>query len=140
MSGSLLTRMPHKLVWKGLLAGQVILFALTTAHAAAIDCRRIGFAYDELFRDANQRVEQVLAEYRALPPTASEQERDALRKKFCAAGGETIGLYKLIRALARDCQAQGEPLADGLLEIVRQQLLTAQQGINAPCFGLMSAT
>jgi hypothetical protein len=125
---------------KTIAAAVVLALASANAHAGGIDCRRIGFAYDDLFRDNTLRVEEALAEYRALPPAATEQERDAVRKKFCVAAGESIGLYKLIRALARDCQAQGEPLADGLLEIVRQQLLSAQQGINAPCFGLMSAT
>ena len=98
------------------------------------------FAYDDLFRDSNKRVEDILAEYGALPAGASTQERDAIRKKFCAAAGETLGLYKFVRALARDCQALGEPLMDQLLDILRQQLLAAEQGINAPCFGLMSAT
>src|SRR5947209_18639390 len=41
-------------------------FAASTADAAAIDCRRIGFAYDDLFRDANARVERSLVEYQGL--------------------------------------------------------------------------
>ena len=55
-----------------------------------------------------------------------------MRKKFCAIGGEVLGYYKFIQAVAKDCAAKGEKL-DALLDVINKQLDLAQQGVKAPC-------
>lgn len=104
----------------------------TLTSAASIDCKRIGTSYDSLFADGNTRVEGILAEFKKLPQNASEQQKDTIRKRFCAVGGEILGLYKFVQALAKDCAAQGDNMTS-LLEVINKQLDLAQQGVNAPC-------
>ena len=115
-----------------LVAVGAAVLAGATASAASIECGKIGAAYDDLFVDANKRVEGVLAEFKALPANATEQKKDAVRKKFCAVGGELVGYYKFVRALANDCAKQGDPLAQ-LLEVVNKQLGLAEEGVKKPC-------
>src|SRR5947209_14962398 len=91
------------------------------ATAASIECGKIGTAYDDLFVDGNKRVEAVLAEFKALPQNAGEDKKETVRKKFCAVGGELVGYYKFVRALANDCVKQGDQMAQ-LLEVVNKQL------------------
>jgi hypothetical protein len=100
--------------------------------SAAIECSKIGLAYDGLFVDANKRVQDVLAEYKALAASATEQQKDAVRKKFCAVGGELVGYYKFVQAMANDCAKQGEKM-DQLLDVINKQLGLAQQGVKQPC-------
>ncbi len=102
------------------------------ASAAGIECSKIGLAYDSLFVDANKRVQDVLAEYKALASSATEQQKDAVRKKFCAVGGELVGYYKFVQAMANDCAKQGEKM-DQLLDVINKQLGLAQQGVKQPC-------
>lgn len=103
-----------------------------SASAASIECSKIGLAYDSLFVDANKRVQDVLAEYKALATSATEQQKDAVRKKFCAVGGELVGYYKFVQAVANDCVKQGEKM-DQLLDVINKQLGLAQQGVKQPC-------
>ena len=100
--------------------------------SAAIEWSKIGLAYDGLFVDANKRVQDVLAEYKALAASATEQQKDAVRKKFCAVGGELVGYYKFVQAMANDCAKQGEKM-DQLLDVINKQLGLAQQGVKQPC-------
>ena len=44
-------------------------------------------------------MQSILAEFKALPASASEQRKDAIRKRFCAVGGELVGFYKFVQAL-----------------------------------------
>ena len=108
--------------------------ALTTSVGvtAGIECSKIGLAYDDLFVDANKRVQAILAEYKALPANAGEPKKEAVRKKFCAVAGELVGLYKVVRALANDCAKQGDQMTP-LLDVVNKQLDLAEQGVAAPC-------
>jgi len=116
--------------------GATIAFALaltvSTATAASIECAKIGVAYDDLFVDANKRVEGILAEFKALPANANEEKKDTIRKKFCAVGGELVGYYKFVRALANDCSRQGEQMGQ-LLDVVNKQLGLAEEGVKKPC-------
>ena len=100
--------------------------------SAAIECSKIGIAYDGLFVDVNKRVQDILAEYKALAADATEQQKDAVRKKFCAVGGELVGYYKFVQAMANDCVKQGEKM-DQLLDVINKQLGLAQQGVKQPC-------
>jgi hypothetical protein len=113
-------------------AASLLALSLSTACAADIDCSKIGAAYDNLFSDANNRVQAILAEFKALPAGATEQHKDAIRKRFCAVGGELVGFYKFIQALGNDCKSQGANMAE-LMEIVDKQLSLAQQGIHSAC-------
>lgn len=106
--------------------------SVSLVSAAALECGNIGTAYDSLFADGNKRVEAVLAEFKGLPGNATEQQKDAVRKKFCAIGGEVLGYYKFIQKVAKDCAANGEKL-DALLDVINKQLDLAQQGVKAPC-------
>src|SRR6185503_492510 len=105
---------------------------LLSASAAGIDCAKIGSAYDNLFADANTRVQGVLTEFKGLPGSATEQKKDAVRKKFCAVGGELVGFYKFVQALAKDCAAQGGNVAE-LTKVVNEQLGLAQKGVREAC-------
>jgi hypothetical protein len=115
-----------------IIVAAALLVLPSLASAASIECSRIGTSYDHLFADGNKRVEAILAEFKALPKTATEQQKDRIRKKFCAVGGEVLGLYKLVQAMAKDCIAHGEKL-DQLIDVINKQLNLAQQGVNAPC-------
>jgi hypothetical protein len=113
-------------------AASLLVLSLSAASAAGIDCSKIGSAYDNLFSDANTRVQSILAEFKALPAGATEQRKDAIRKRFCAVGGELVGYYKFIQALGKDCSSQGDNMAE-LMEVVNKQLGLAQQGIHSAC-------
>lgn len=110
----------------------LLLAAVPAATAASIECSKIGVSYDELFVDANKRVEGILAEFKALPANAGEDKKEAVRKKFCAIAGELVGLYKFVRALANDCSRQGEQMGQ-LLDVVNKQLGLAEEGVKKPC-------
>ena len=113
-------------------AASLLVLSLSAASAAGIDCSKIGSAYDNLFSDANTRVQSILAEFKALPASATEQRKDAIRKRFCAVGGELVGFYKFIQALGNDCSSQGANMAE-LIGIVNKQLDLARQGIHSAC-------
>jgi hypothetical protein len=113
-------------------AASLFALSLSAAAAAGIDCSKIGSSYDNLFSDANTRVQSILAEFKALPATATEQRKDAIRKRFCAVGGELVGFYKFVQALGNDCSSQGDNMAE-LMEVVNKQLGLAQQGIHSAC-------
>ncbi len=113
------------------LAGAFML-SVSAASAASIDCVKIGSAYDNLFADANTRVQKVLDEFKGLPGGATEQNKDAIRKRFCAVGGELVGFYKFVQALGNDCAAQGENMGE-LMKVVNEQLSLAQKGIQEAC-------
>lgn len=113
-------------------AAGFVLLSASAGLAGSIECSKIGTAYDKFFLDGNNRVQAVLGEYKALPATATEQQKDAVRKKFCAVGGEVVGFYKFIQAMAQDCAAQGDKM-DDLLKVINDQLTQAQQGVKAPC-------
>jgi hypothetical protein len=102
------------------------------AAAAGLECSKIGVAYDDLFLDVNKRIEAISAEFKALPATGADARRDAIRRRFCAVGGELVGLYKFVRALANDCSTQGDKMGD-LLDVINKQLGLAMQGIKEPC-------
>jgi hypothetical protein len=110
----------------------LLMLSVSAASAASIDCAKIGSSYDSLFADANTRVQSVLAEFKKLPGTATEQNKDAIRKKFCAVGGELVGFYKFVQALAKDCAAQGGNVAE-LTKVVNEQLGLAQKGVREAC-------
>ena len=102
------------------------------AAAATIECSQIGVAYDDLFLDGNKRVEAISAEFKALPAKGADAQRDAIRRRFCAVGGEMVGLYKFVRALANECSTKGDKMGD-LLDVINKQLGLALQGIKEPC-------
>ena len=110
----------------------LLLLTVSAASAASIDCAKIGSAYDNLFADANTRVQSILAEFKKLPGNASEQNKDAVRKKFCAVGGELVGFYKFVQSLANDCATQGGNVAE-LTKVVNEQLALAQKGVKEAC-------
>jgi hypothetical protein len=101
----------------------------SAAFAEGIDCKTIGTAYDNLFVDGTARVDAIVKQFKALPPGANEQQRDAIRKNFCAVGGEIIGLYKFMRALANDCSKRGESMGN-VIDVVDKQLALAQDGVK----------
>jgi hypothetical protein len=113
-------------------AAGLVLLSLTAASAASIDCSKIGTAYDSLFSDANTRVQAVLTDFKSLPAGADEKRKDAVRKRFCAVGGELVGFYKFVQALGNDCAAQGQNMSE-LMDVVNKQLGLAQQGIRDAC-------
>ena len=110
----------------------LFMLSLSPASAASIACDKIGSAYDNLFADANTRVQSILTEFKGLPGGATEQSKDAIRKRFCAVGGELVGFYKFVQALANDCAGQGDSMAD-LLKVVNEQLGLAQKGLTEAC-------
>jgi hypothetical protein len=110
----------------------LFMLSVSAASAASIDCAKIGAAYDSLFSDANTRVQSLLAEFKKLPAGATEQNKDAIRKRFCAVGGELVGFYKFVQALGNDCSSQGANMAD-LMKVVNEQLGLAQKGVKDAC-------
>jgi len=108
------------------------MLSVSAASAASIDCTKIGSAYDHLFADANTRVQTILGQFKALPGGATEQDKDAIRKRFCAVGGELVGFYKFVQALGNDCTSQGANM-DQLMKVVNEQLGLAQQGVAEAC-------
>ncbi len=110
----------------------LFMLSVSAASAASIDCAKIGSAYDSLFADANTRVQSILASFKALPGSATEQNKDAVRKRFCAVGGELVGFYKFVQALGNDCASQGANMAD-LMKVVNEQLGLAQKGVKEAC-------
>jgi hypothetical protein len=110
----------------------LFLLSVSAASAASIDCSKIGSAYDNLFSDANTRVQSILTQFKALPGSATEQNKDAIRKRFCAVGGELVGFYKFVQALAKDCAGQGGNVAQ-LQKVVDEQLGLAQKGVKEAC-------
>jgi hypothetical protein len=110
----------------------LFMLSVSAASAASIDCAKIGSAYDNLFADANTRVQSILTQFKSLPGGATEQNKDAVRKRFCAVGGELVGFYKFVQALGNDCASQGENM-DELMKVVNQQLGLAQKGIDDAC-------
>ena len=115
--------------FKSLAAAAVLAFAASAASAQSISCGKVGTAYDALFNDGNSRVQAVLAEFKALPSGATEAQKDGVRKKFCAVGGEIVGLYKFMKALGNDCAQQGARMSE-LLDVVNKQLGMAQEGVK----------
>ena len=110
----------------------VLMLSVASASAAGVDCAKIGSAYDNLFADGNTRVQSILAQFKALPAGATEQQKDAIRKKFCAVGGELVGLYKFVQALGNDCASQGANMGE-LMKVVNEQLGLAQKGVKEAC-------
>jgi hypothetical protein len=110
----------------------LLLLSVSAASAASIDCSKIGSAYDKLFADANTRVQSILTQFKALPAGATEQNKDAIRKRFCAVGGELVGFYKFVQALGNDCASQGGNVAE-LMKVVNEQLGLAQKGVKEAC-------
>jgi hypothetical protein len=113
------------------LAGLLTISA-SAAGASGIDCKTIGTAYDNLFANANDRVQAILTEFKALPAGATEQKKDAIRKRFCAVGGELVGFYKFVQSLGNDCVKQGDNMTE-LMDVVNKQLDLAKQGIKTAC-------
>ncbi|HEY0569364.1 MAG TPA: hypothetical protein VGD13_14740 [Xanthobacteraceae bacterium] len=97
--------------------------------AAEIQCAVIGSAYDDLFNDVTRRVESVVEEIKAAS-SGNDQRKSAVRAKFCAIGGELLGLYKFVRALANDCSKQGADVQE-LLDVINKQMELAQGGIKS---------
>ncbi len=118
--------------WKVLAFTAGFVVAMSTGATAAIECSQIGIKYDDLFVDANKRVQDIVAEFKALGSDATEPQKTKVRLKFCAVGGELVGLYKFVRALANDCSGQGENVTQ-LLDVINKQLGLAQDGVKAPC-------
>jgi len=110
----------------------LLMLSVSAASAASIDCAKIGSAYDNLFADANTRVQSILTQFKALPGSATEQNKDAIRKRFCAVAGELVGFYKFVQALANDCSSQGGNM-EQLTKVVNEQLGLAQQGVGEAC-------
>jgi hypothetical protein len=108
------------------------MLSVASASAAGIECGKVETAYDHLFLDANARMKSILAEYKALPASASEKNRDASRKRFCAVAGEAVGLYKFVQALTNDCAAQGADVAQ-LTKIVNEQLGFSLKAVTEAC-------
>jgi hypothetical protein len=120
------------IVRAALAAAILLVLSPSTASAAGIDCSKIGSAYDNLFSDANTRIQSMLSELKALPGGATEERKDAVRKRFCAVGGELVGFYKFLQALGNDCSSQGDNMGE-LMEVVNKQLDLAQQGVHSAC-------
>jgi hypothetical protein len=118
--------------WKTFAFGAALVIAMSNGATAAIECSQIGIKYDDLFVDANKRVQEIVAEFKALGSGATDQQKTVVRLKFCAVGGELVGLYKFVRALANDCSSQGEKMGQ-LLDVINKQLGLAQQGVKEPC-------
>jgi hypothetical protein len=118
--------------WKTFAFTCALVVATSTGATAAIECSQIGIKYDGLFTDVNKRVQDVVAEFKALPAGATDLQKAAVRSKFCVAGGELIGLYKFVLALANDCASQGEKMSP-LLDVITKQLGLAQDGVKTPC-------
>jgi len=110
----------------------LLMLSASAAAASGIDCNKIGNAYDGLFANANDRVQAILAEFKALPGGATEQKKDAIRKRFCAVAGELVGFYKFVQALGNDCVKQGDNMTE-LMGVVNKQLELAQQGVKTAC-------
>jgi hypothetical protein len=108
------------------------MLSVSAASAASIDCAKVGSAYDSLFADANTRVQVVLGQFKTLPAGATEQNKEAIRKRFCAVAGELVGFYKFVQALGKDCAAQGADMAE-LTKVVDEQLGLAQKGVQDAC-------
>jgi hypothetical protein len=115
-----------------LAAAILLVLSPSTASAVGIDCSKIGSAYDNLFSDANTRIQSMLSELKALPGGATEERKDAVRKRFCAVDGELVGFYKFLQALGNDCSSQGDNMGE-LMEVVNKQLDLAQQGVHSAC-------
>jgi len=113
------------------LAG-LFMLSVSAASAAGIDCAKIGSAYDHLFADANTRVQSILGQFKSLPAGATEQNKDAIRKRFCAVGGELVGFYKFVQALGNDCSSQGANMGE-LMKVVNEQLGLAEKGVTEAC-------
>ena len=111
------------------LAAALLCLAPAGLHAAAIECTEIGTAYDELFDNVSKRVEGVVEEIKAAN-NANDQRKSAARAKFCAIGGELLGLYKFVQALANDCAKQGANVQE-LLDVINKQMDLAQNGIKS---------
>jgi len=118
--------------WKAFAFSAALVAVMSTGATAAIECSQIGVKYDDLFVDANKRVQEIVAEFKALGSAATDQQKTTVRLKFCAVGGELVGLYKFVQALANDCSAQGENVTQ-LLDVINKQLDLAKQGVKAPC-------
>jgi hypothetical protein len=116
------------ILWRAFVIALLCL-APANLHAAAIECSEIGTAYDDLFDNVSKRVEGVVEEIKAAN-TAGEEQKSAARAKFCAIGGELLGLYKFVRALANDCSKQGANVQE-LLDVIDKQMELAQDGIKA---------
>jgi len=84
------------------------------------------------FDDVNDRVQAILTEFKALPGGATDQKKDAIRKRFCAVAGELVGFYKFVQALGNDCVKQGDNMTE-LMGVVNKQLELAQQGVKTAC-------
>jgi hypothetical protein len=110
----------------------LLMLSVSAAAAAGIDCNKIGNAYDDLFLNANDRVQAILAELKGLPSGATDQQRAAISKRFCAVGGELVGYYKFVQALGNDCTKLGDQMGE-LMDIVNKQLDLAQQGVKTAC-------
>src|SRR5882724_6005154 len=117
--------------WKAFAFSTAFVVAMSTGATAAIECNQIGIKYDGLFVDANNRVQAIVGEFKALGSGATEPQKTAVRLKFCAVGGELVGLYKFVQALANDCSAQGEKM-EQLLKVINEQLGLAQKGVKEP--------
>lgn len=118
--------------WKTFAFTCALVVATSTGATAAIECSQIGIKYDDLFVDANKRVQDIVAEFKALPGNATDAQKGVVRLKFCAVGGELVGLYKFVQALANDCAKQGENVTQ-LLDVINKQLDLAKQGVKTPC-------
>lgn len=111
--------------------GAVVL-TTTAGMSAQIQCGTLGTAYDKLFTDASARTQAIVAAFKALPPSATDAQKDGIRKKFCAIAGEILGLYKIVGAVANDCATQGEQNSE-LVNVIQQQRANAESGIKATC-------
>lgn len=118
--------------WRTFAFTAALVVAMSTGATAAIECSQIGIKYDDLFVDANKRVQEIVTEFKAMPSNAPEAKKASIRQRFCAVGGELVGLYKFVRALANDCSSQGENVTQ-LLDVINKQLGLAQEGVKAPC-------
>lgn len=114
---------------KTLAIAAALMITSSSAFAATIECSKVGLAYDSLFVDGSARIDAIIKQYKALPASATDAQREAIRKKFCMVGGEVVGLYKFIRALANDCSTRGEAMGK-VLDVINKQLGLAQEGVK----------
>ena len=122
----------HSILRAGALGLGLLLLTAAPGRSASIDCSVIGTQYDGLFVTANNRVTTFVNEFKALPPKASKLVKATVRNKVCLAGGEVLGLLKLLQAVNDDCTRKGHDTAK-LTALIKEQLDKAAPIYNSVC-------
>ena len=105
----------------------LIIVAIATLTAPSIGladnirCKDIETVYDPIFAVTIKQIEAVGSDFKTLAKDATEQKRDVLRKRYCATGGEALGLYKAVAVQLATCIKSGEDLSK-LSDVVKGQM------------------